>query len=136
LLGKAGLKVLFDGGIVTLTKHDVFVGKSYEGQGLFVLNVANTINENSSSCAYLVDSINTWHGKLGHVNLGYIKKMKETKIINSLSETNIDKCEVCTEAKPILDMSLFVYMLMTCLFFEPTLMLCMRLKDFFHQILI
>jgi hypothetical protein len=41
LLGKAGLKVLFDGGIVTLTKHDVFVGKGYEDQGLFVLNVAN-----------------------------------------------------------------------------------------------
>jgi hypothetical protein len=78
LLGKAELKVLFDGGIVTLTKHDVFVGKGYEDQGLFVLNVASTINENSSFCAYLVDSINIWHGRLGHVNLGYIKKMKET----------------------------------------------------------
>jgi hypothetical protein len=43
LLGKARLKVLFDGGIVTLTKHDVFIGKGYEDQGLFVLNVANTI---------------------------------------------------------------------------------------------
>jgi hypothetical protein len=62
-------------------------------------NVANTINENSSSCAYLVDSINTWHGRLGHVNLGYIKKMKETGIINSLSETNMDKYEVCAETK-------------------------------------
>jgi hypothetical protein len=86
LLGKAGLKVLFDGGVVTLTKHDVFVGKGpkgYEDQSLLVLNVANTINVNSSSCAYMVDSISIWHDRLGHVNLGYIKKMKETRIINS-----------------------------------------------------
>jgi hypothetical protein len=77
----------------------VFISKGYEDQGLFVLNVTNTINENSSSCAYLVDSINIWHGRLGHVNFGYIKKMKETRIINSPSETNMDKCEVCAEIK-------------------------------------
>ena len=29
LLGKAGIKVAFDGRIVTLTKNDVFVGKGY-----------------------------------------------------------------------------------------------------------
>jgi hypothetical protein len=99
LLSKAGLKVLFNGDTITLTKHDVFVGKGYEDQGLFVINVANKVNENSSSCAYLVDSINIWHGRLGHINLEHINKMKETGIINSLSETNMDKCEVCVETK-------------------------------------
>jgi hypothetical protein len=100
LLGKAGIKVAFDGGIVTLTKNDVFVGKGYIDQGLFVLSIDKVINENgSSSCAYLVDSINICHGRLGHVNLGYIKKMKESGIINSLSETNMDKCEICAETK-------------------------------------
>uniref|UniRef100_A0A2N9GEZ3 Integrase catalytic domain-containing protein n=1 Tax=Fagus sylvatica TaxID=28930 RepID=A0A2N9GEZ3_FAGSY len=39
LLGKAGIKVAFDGGIVTLTKNDVFVGKGYIDQGLFVLSI-------------------------------------------------------------------------------------------------
>ena len=78
LLGKAGIKVLFDGGIVTLTKNEAFVGKGYDDEGLFVLNVGQVINENgSSSCAYLVVSIDVWHGRLGHVNLGYIKKMKK-----------------------------------------------------------
>ena len=58
LLGKARIKVLFDGGIVTLTKNKVFVGKGYDDEGLFVLNVDQVINEkSSSSCAYLVDSI-------------------------------------------------------------------------------
>jgi hypothetical protein len=59
LLGKAGIKVVFDGGIVTLTKNDVFVGRGYIDQGLFVRSIDKIINENgSSSCAYLVDSIN------------------------------------------------------------------------------
>ena len=78
LLGKARIKVLFDSDIVTLTKNEVFVGKGYDDEGLFVLNVDQVINENgSSSCAYLVVSIDVWHGRLGHVNLGYIKKMKK-----------------------------------------------------------
>ena len=100
MLGKAEIKVAFDGGIVTLTKHDIFVGKGYIDQGLFVLSIDKVINKNGSfSCAYLVDSINIWHGRLGHVNLGYIKKMKESGIINSLSETYMDKCEICAETK-------------------------------------
>ena len=49
----------------------------------------------------LVDSIDVWYGRLGHVNLGYIKKMKECGIINSLSEANMDKCEICAETKII-----------------------------------
>ena len=90
LLGKTSIKVLFDGGIVTLTKNE----------GLFVLNVDEVINEKgSSSCAYLVDSIDVWHGRLGHVNLGYIKKIKGCGIINSLSEANMDKCEICAKTK-------------------------------------
>ena len=78
LLGKARIKVLFDSDIVTLTKNEVFVGKGYDDEGLFVLNVDQVIIENgSSSCAYLVVSIDVLHGRLGHVNLGYIKKMKK-----------------------------------------------------------
>ena len=50
---------------------------------------------------YLVDSIDVWHGRLGHVNLGYIKKMQECGIINSLSEANMDKYEICAETKII-----------------------------------
>ena len=46
LLGKARIKVLFDSDIVTLTKNEVFVGKGYDDEGLFVLNVDQVINEN------------------------------------------------------------------------------------------
>ena len=30
LLGKSGIKFLFDGGIVTLSKNEIFVGKGYD----------------------------------------------------------------------------------------------------------
>ena len=76
LLGKSGIKFLFDGGIVILSKNEIFVGN-----------------------AYLVDSTDVWHGRFRHINLGYINKMKECGIIISLSEANIDKCEICVETK-------------------------------------
>ncbi|XP_027067531.1 uncharacterized protein [Coffea arabica] len=57
LLGKVGVKVLFKSGKIIITKNNVFVGKGYCNQGLFVLNISNVINENASSSAYIVDSI-------------------------------------------------------------------------------
>ena len=102
MLGKASIKVLFDGGIVTLSKNEIFVGKGYDNDGLFLLNVNQVINENGScSYAYLVDSVDVCRSRLGHINLSYIKKMKECGIINSLSEANIEICEICAETKII-----------------------------------
>ena len=100
LLGMASIKILFDGDIVNLSKNKVFVGKGYDADGLFILNVNQVINENrSSSCAYLVDSINAWHGRPGHLNLSYIKKIKEYGIINSISEANMDNVEFVLKLK-------------------------------------
>ena len=65
LLGKVGVKVSFE----------FDVGKGFCNQGLFVLNVVEIMNGNVSSFAYLVDSYDVWHARLGHVNSGYIKKM-------------------------------------------------------------
>ena len=42
-----------------MTKNEMFVGKRYYSRELFKLNVLNTImNENASSSAYIIDSIN------------------------------------------------------------------------------
>ena len=50
LLGKAGVKVSFESDKVVMTKNNVFVGKGYCNQGLFILNVE--MNNNASSSAY------------------------------------------------------------------------------------
>ena len=89
LLGKAGVRILFDSDKMVLTKNDAFVGNDYCNQGLFMLNVYDIINNNtSSSCAYIVDSCDIWHGRLGHVNFSYMKKMVELSLTPKLSLEN------------------------------------------------
>ena len=47
----------------------------------------------------MIDSIDMWHGRFGNENLGYMKKMNECGIINSLSEANMNNYEICAKAK-------------------------------------
>ena len=57
LIGKAGVRILFDSDKIVLTKNDAFVGKGYCNQGLFMLNVYDIVNNNAFfSSAYTVDS--------------------------------------------------------------------------------
>ena len=44
LLGKARVRILFDSDKIILTKNDAYVGKGYCNQGLFMLNVYDSIN--------------------------------------------------------------------------------------------
>jgi len=55
LLGKVRVKMSFEFDKIVMTKINVFVGKAYCDQGLFVLNIFEVINEFGSS-AYIVDS--------------------------------------------------------------------------------
>ena len=83
-----------------MTKGDQFVGKGYCSQGLFVLNVLEIMNGNaSSSSAYLIDSCDLWHGRLGHAGFSYIKKMKEIGLLRNVTTSDHDKCEICVESK-------------------------------------
>ena len=96
LLGKAGVKVLFDFDKIVLTKNDAFVGKGYCNKGLFMLNVNDIINNNAfSSFACIVYSYDICHGNLGHVNFSYMKKMVELSSNPKLSLENHGKCESC-----------------------------------------
>ena len=58
LSGKVGVKVSFEyDRIVMKRKNNIFVGKGFCNQGLFVLNISEVINGNaSSSFTYLVYS--------------------------------------------------------------------------------
>ena len=48
LLGKVGVKVSFEYDKIVMTKNNVFVGKWFCNQGLFVLSISKVVNENSS----------------------------------------------------------------------------------------
>ncbi|RDX84489.1 hypothetical protein CR513_34459, partial [Mucuna pruriens] len=90
LLRKVGVKVSFESDKIAMTKNNAFVGNGYYNQGLFVLNVFETISENaSSSFAYMIDSYDIWHARLGHIN---------SSLIN-LHDKHARKCNACGEPK-------------------------------------
>nr|GEZ14560.1 Pol polyprotein [Tanacetum cinerariifolium] len=73
----------------------------YAMNGMFKLNVMvvkNEINKINSS-AYLIESSNVWHGRIGHVNFNSMRRLIK---FNSIPNFHIDpkhKCETCVEAK-------------------------------------
>ena len=98
LLGKLGVKISFESNKIVMTKNNVFVGKGYCDQALFVLNVSEVINENASSSAYLIDSYDIWHARLGHANPTYVMKLQQLGLINKHDKQS-KKCEICVESK-------------------------------------
>jgi len=75
LLGKVGVNVSFEYDKTVMTKNNVFVGKRYCDQGLFVLNIFKIINEYGSS-AYIFYLYDVWHARLGHVNYSYVMTLQ------------------------------------------------------------
>ena len=99
LLGKVGVKVSFESDKIIMTKDNIFVGKGFCNQGLFVLSISEVMNENAFSSAYLVDSFDIWHARLGHVSSGYIKKMQTLGLINNIDYSGLSKCQICVTSK-------------------------------------
>ena len=56
--------------------------KEYLSGELFVLNIVQEIVHNASisNSSYSVESINLWHGILGHVNITSIKRLRKMEI--------------------------------------------------------
>ena len=82
-----------------MTKDNIFVEKGFCNQGLFVLSISEVMNDNASSSAYLVDSYDIWHARLGHVSSGYIKKMQTLGLINNIDYSSLSKCQICATSK-------------------------------------
>ena len=82
LFGKVGVKVSFESDKIVMTKNNIFMGKGFCNQRLFILSISKVINGNASSSAYLVDSYDIRHARLGHVSSGYIKKMQTLGLSN------------------------------------------------------
>ena len=75
LLNKAGLKIVFESNKIIFSQNGDFVGKGFCHEGLFVLETdCENMNISSNSFAYIVESLDLWHGRLGHVNVATIKR--------------------------------------------------------------
>ncbi|GJS98759.1 retrovirus-related pol polyprotein from transposon TNT 1-94 [Tanacetum coccineum] len=101
MLNKFGFRLVFESDKFVLSKNQMYVGKGYAVNGMFKLNVMvsmNKINKMNSS-AYLIESSNVWHGRLGHVNFNSMRRLIK---FNSIPNFHIDskyKRETCVEAK-------------------------------------
>ena len=60
--------------------------------------VPSVINKNTSS-SYLLESSNLWHGRLGHVNYGYLHRLINMECLPKFDIDSNHKCEICVEAK-------------------------------------
>ena len=100
LLRKKGFKLMFESDKFVLTKGGMHVGKGYLADGLFKLNVMFTNDKNKDKVsAYMVDSYNLWHSRLGHVNLKSLHRMVHLSIILKFEIDFKKKCELCVEYK-------------------------------------
>ena len=103
LLNKHGFKMVFKADKVVVSKLGMFVGKRYVSNGLFKLNIMivkpKIMNKRNASFVYVLKSSNLWHGRLGHVNYGSLKRLIN---LNHIPTFHIDikhKFETCVEAK-------------------------------------
>ena len=80
----------------------MYVKKGYMSGGMWKINVMTIIKSEMnkvSSSAYILESSNLWHSRLGHVNYDTLCKLIN---LNHISTFQIDakhKCEACVEAK-------------------------------------
>ena len=105
LLSKKGFKLVFVSDNFILTKNGMYVGKGYMSNGLFKMNVMTVvppiknINENSTSSAYMLESLNVWHGRLGHVNYDTLRRLINMEYLPKFQMDPNHKCEICVESK-------------------------------------
>ncbi|KAL8132042.1 hypothetical protein AgCh_007799 [Apium graveolens] len=101
LLNKHGFRIVIELDKVILSKSGIFVGKGYLTDGLFKLNVMSVKdkNEMKNSSAYLLESPNLWHARLGHVNYDTLRHLSAKEYIPKLTIDSKHKCETCVEAK-------------------------------------
>ncbi|CAH9072258.1 unnamed protein product, partial [Cuscuta europaea] len=100
LLNKHGFRMVFESDKLVLSKSGMYVGKGYTCDGLFKLNVMTIINNNNKiPSAYLLESSNVWHGRLGHVNFNSIRRLINMEHIPKFTIDVKHRCEVCVEAK-------------------------------------
>lgn len=103
LLNKAGsIKLVFDSDKLVLSHNGDFVGKGYCNGGLFALNVISDFANKASTSsayivepsAYIVEPVDLWHTRLGHVNYASVKRMRQLSLIPDFKNSNTSKCEM------------------------------------------
>ena len=92
---------MFEADKIIISRGGDFVGKEYLSGELFILNIVQEIVNNASisNSPYIVESINLWHRRLGHVNIAFIKMLRKMELIPMIKTDDFSKFHICVEAK-------------------------------------
>ena len=102
LLSKKGFRLVFESENFLLTKSGIYVGKGYMSNGLLKMNAMTIVpdfNNKNTSSAYMLESSNIWHGRLGHVNFDTLRKLMNLELLPKFKIDANHKCETCVESK-------------------------------------
>ncbi|CAN1246899.1 Retrovirus-related Pol polyprotein from transposon TNT 1-94 [Linum grandiflorum] len=96
ILNRYGYKQVYEYDRYVLSKGGVFVGFGYYNNGMFMLNINNTINIS----AFMVGSseFSLWHARLGHVNYKRLTKMSKEGLLPAFDIDN-ERYKTCMLTK-------------------------------------
>ena len=57
------------------------------------------VRNKKNSSAYMLESFNVWHGRLGHVNYDALRRLVNMECLPKCTFDSNIKCETCVEAK-------------------------------------
>ena len=78
LLNNHGFRLVFELDKFVLSKSGIYVRKGYMSDDMWKLNVMTIIKSymnKASTSAYILESSNLWHGRLGHVNYDTLRRL-------------------------------------------------------------
>ena len=102
LLSNHGFQLVFESNKYILSKSGMYVGRGYMSDGMWKLNIMTIIKSNMNKASisiYMLESSNLWHGRLGHVNYGTLRRIINLNHIPTFQINSKHKCETCVEAK-------------------------------------
>ena len=102
LLNSHGFRLMFKSDKFVLSKSIMYVGKWHMSDGMWKLNVMTIIKSDrnkTSTSAYILESSNLWHDRLGHVNYDTLHRLINLNHIPTFQIDVKHKCETCVEAK-------------------------------------
>ena len=93
---------MFDSNKFVLSKSGMYVVKGYMSDDMWKFNVMTIIKSymnKTSTFAYILESSNLWHGRLGHVNYATLCRLINLNTISTFQIDSKYKCETCVEVK-------------------------------------
>ena len=81
-------------------RNEDFVRKGCHSGGLLILTTTTQVNkEIAVNFAYIAESVDLWHGRIGHVNFASLKRLRNMRLIPNVTTENCSKCLICVEEK-------------------------------------